>query len=356
MLVAVVLGIGAFTVAYARSTNDCPLPGGTVGDGNQAWIQCEFGAPDVLRLHTFARPTPSDSEVLVRVHAVSLNPADWHYMRGTPYLARMVMGLRKPSAVETGTDFAGVVAQVGAAVTTVTVGDTVFGAANGAFRQWVTVRASRVVRKPVAVTLEQAASIPVAGITALQGVRDHGKVGPGMRVLVNGASGGVGTFAVQIAKALGAQVTGVCSSRNVELVQSLGAERVIDYTREDFTATDERYDVIVDMVGNHPLGALRRVLTPTGTYVMIGGSSGSWVDPLPRVAMNALYDRFGDQRMRFFIAKITAADLGAMQRLIEAGQVQPVIDKTYPFSELPQAMRYLETGRARGKVVVRVTE
>jgi len=319
-----------------------------------AYIHCEFGAPSALRRETLPRPVPNDSQVLVRVLAVSVNPADWHEMRGTPMIARPSMGWRVPSTIAMGTDFAGVVEAVGKRVTRLHPGDSVFGAAGAAFAEYVVVRESRVMAKPARITMAQAAAIPIAAITALQGVRDHGGVRAGSRVLVNGASGGVGTFAVQIAAALGAEVTGVCSSRNVALVQSIGAARVIDYSTTDFTTQPDRYDAIIDMVGNHPLGALRNVLAPGGTYVMIGGPSGKWLAPMPRAAATVVRSWFGSQPMRFFIAQFNEPDLTFLQALVDSGRVTPVVDRTYPFDQLPEAMAYLETGRARGKVVVTI--
>ncbi|MBL8961066.1 MAG: NAD(P)-dependent alcohol dehydrogenase, partial [Gemmatimonadetes bacterium] len=285
----VVLLLLAAVTAYVRSTNECP-PATPVGlrTPMQAWIHCEFGGPEVLRRVELERPTPSDSQLLVRVVAASVNPADWHGMRGSPLIARIAMGWRVPTEVGFGTDFAGVVEAVGPAATRFQPGDSVFGARTGALAEYVLVRHDRVARKPATMTLDEAAAIPVAAITALQGVRDQGEVGAGHRVLVNGASGGVGTFAVQIAKSLGATVTGVSSTRNVELVRSIGADRTIDYTATNFTLDSARYDVIIDNVGNHSLGDLARVLTPTGRYVMIGGPSGAILDPLPRVVATVL--------------------------------------------------------------------
>lgn len=355
VVLLLVVGVAWGGMSYVRSSNDCPQPGRALPtDGMKGYVHCEYGPPSVLRLETLPKPAPNDSQVLVRVHAVSLNPADWHGMRGTPMIARPSMGWRVPSEVAAGTDFAGVVESVGKQVTRLQPGDTVFGAGNGSFAEYVVARESRVMKKPARITMEQAAAIPVAAITALQGVRDQGQVRAGQRVLVNGASGGVGTFAVQVATSLGAVVTGVCSGRNVALVQSLGADRVIDYTKADFTTQSERYDVIIDMVGNHSLSALQGVLVPGGTYVMIGGPSGRWFDPLPRAAATMIRSALGDQPMRFFIASFTEPDLRTLQSLVDSGRVTPVVDRTYGFDKLPEAMTYLETGRARGKVVVTV--
>ncbi len=351
--VVVLLLMTGCLVAYWRSTNECAdVKRSRPADAMQAIIYCDYGSPEVLELQTLEKPVPGDSQVLVRIRAAAVNPLDWHYMRGTPYLMRLDGGLRKPEEIRLGVDFAGTVESVGRAVTRFQPGDEVFGARTGAFAQYVTVREGLIVPKPGNITFEQAAAVPVAGLTALQALRDHGKVGPGQKVLINGAAGGVGTFAVQIAKALGAEVTGVCSSRNVELVRSIGADHVIDYTKEDFTQRDERYDVIIDNVGNHSLSDLRGVLTPTGTYVMVGGPSGRWLDPLPRVLGLVVTSWFVDQEMRFFISQLNAQDLTLLGEMIAAGQLAPVIDRRYSLSEAAGAVEYLETGRARGKVVI----
>jgi NADPH:quinone reductase-like Zn-dependent oxidoreductase len=258
-----------------------------------------------------------------------------------------------PKIARLGVDYAGTVEAVGRNVTEFEVGDEVVGARTGALAEYLRARADRsVVPKPANVTFEEAAGIPVAAITALQGLRDEGRLQAGERVLVNGASGGVGTFAVQIAKALGAHVTGVCSTRNVELVRSLGADRVIDYTREDFTATGERYDVILDNVGNRSLSECRRLLAPGGRYVMVGGQKGRWVDPLPRAVAAHVVSLFVREDMGMFVADLNKQDLAAVRDLVAAGKVTPVVDRRYPLEEVPAAIRYLQSGRARGKVVV----
>jgi NADPH:quinone reductase-like Zn-dependent oxidoreductase len=320
----------------------------------RAWIHCEFGGPEVLKQVALERPTPTDSQLLVRVIAASVNPADWHGMRGTPMVARFAMGWRVPADVRFGTDFAGVVEAVGSAVSSFQVGDSVFGGASGGLAEYVAVRYDRVARKPANLTMDEAAALPIAAITALQGVRDHGGVRSGQRVLVNGASGGVGIYAVQVAKALGATVTGVSSARNVELVRSLGADHTIDYTTTNFTLDTTRYDVIIDNVGNHPLGDLSRVIAATGTYVMIGGPSGAVLDPIPRVVATMIRTRFSDQEWKFFVAQLTGPDLAYLADLAAQGRLRSAIDKRYSFDEAPEAVRYLETGRARGKVVVTV--
>ncbi len=340
-------------IAYWTSSNACDHPTPAHGDLMKAVVYCDYGSPDVLRYEDVEKPVPGDDEVLVRVRAAALNPLDWHSMRGTPYFARIGMGLRKPKVIRLGVDFAGTVEAVGRNVTRFKPGDEVLGGRTGALAEYVSVRADRaVVLKPANLTFEQAAAVPVAAITALQALRDRGRVQPGQRVLVNGASGGVGTFAVQIAKSLGADVTGVCSTRNVELVRSIGADRVIDYTREDFTKSGQAYDLIVDNVGNRSLSECRRALKPGGRYVMVGGSSGRWLDPLPRVLGAFVLSRFVSQDMVMLLAQLNEKDLTVLRDLMQAGKVTPVIDRRYRLTEVPAAMRYLETGHARGKVVI----
>jgi NADPH:quinone reductase-like Zn-dependent oxidoreductase len=356
--VAAVIAVLMFSgcmVAWFRSTNACYDGTRAVPkEGMQAIVYCDYGSPEVLKLETIEKPTPGDSSVLVRVRAAAVNPLDWHYMRGEPRLMRLGEGFRRPKEIRLGVDFAGTIESVGKAVTQFKPGDEVFGARTGAFGQYITVRATMVTSKPGNVGFEEAAAIPVSALTALQALRDHGKVGPGQKVLINGASGGVGTFAVQIAKALGAEVTGVCSSRNVELVRSLGADHVIDYTKEDFTKSDTRYDVIIDNVGNHPVADLRRMLPPDGRYVMVGGPSGGWIDPFPRVLTLIVTGWFVDQDLSFFISRLSGEDLALLREMIEAGQITPVIDRRYTLAEVPKAIEYLETGRARGKVVITI--
>src|SRR6516162_3355284 len=295
VFILLVLAFLFVLVAYWRSTNDC---GKTAAPTNpmKAIVYCDYGVAN-LKLEEVEKPTPTDEQLLVRVHAASVNPLDWHFIEGTPYVLRaMGGGLRKPKETRLGVDFAGTVEAVGKSVTQFKVGDEVFGGRDGAFAEYLCPRADRAITlKPAGITFEQAASVPIAGITALQGLRDKGKVQPGQKVLINGASGGVGTFAVQIAKALGAEVTGVCSTGNVEMVRSLGADRVIDYTREDFTRSAQRYDLIIDLVGNHSFSECRQVLKPKGGYVMIGGPPGRWIDPLPRLLGAAVMSKFVSQ-------------------------------------------------------------
>lgn len=316
----------------------------------------EYGPPDVLESREVPRPTLDDDEILVRVHAAAANPLDWHLLRGVPYIMRLQFGLRAPKTPVRGVDVAGRVEAVGAAVSRFEPGDEVFGEASGAFAEYVSGKADSFVLKPATLTFEQAAAVPVAGVTALQGLRDEGRIEPGQRVLVNGASGGVGTFAVQLAKAYGAVVTGVCSTRNVNLVRSLGADHVVDYTQTDFTGGEVQYDLVFDLVGNRSLSALRRVLAPEGTLVLCSGAGGRWVGPLGTVLVALATSRFSRQQLRAFVATVDTEKLGELAGLLEAGTVTPVIDRTYPLSEVPEAIRYLETGRARGKVVITVSD
>src|SRR5712675_611561 len=317
----------------------------------QAIVSRCYGPPEVLRLEAIAKPVPKADELLVRVHAASVNPLDWHYMRGKPYLVRLEAGMGAPEVPRLGVDFAGTVEAVGSSVTRFKPGDEVFGGRTGAFAEYVTIRESRnVVLKPASVSFEQAAAIPIAAITALQALRDKGHLKPGQKVLVNGASGGVGTFAVQIAKACGAEVTGVCSTRNLALVQSLGADHVVDYTREDFTKGSERYDVILDNVPNHSLSECRRILTPKGKYVMIGGggpNEGRWTGPFGRVIHTLLLSPFISQQMGMMMADANHKDLTILADMMQAGTVKPIIDRTYPLSQIADAIRYLEQGHAR---------
>ena len=321
----------------------------------KAIVYTTYGPPDVLQLTEIERPTPKDNEVLIQVRAASVNPLDWHYMRGAPYIVRTDTGLRKPKNQRLGVDLAGRVEAVGSSVTQFQPGDEVFGSRQGAFAQYVCTQGKALVRKPENLTFEQAAAIPVAGCTALQGLRDKGQIQPGQKVLINGAAGGVGTFAVQIAKAFGAEVTAVCSTRNLDMVRSIGADHVIDYTREDFTRGGRRYDLLFDCVGNHSLFACRRVLSPTGTCVMVGGSSdGRWIGPLAGWLKALALSRFVSQNLVWFLASTNNEDLIILKELIEAGKVTPVIDRCYSLHEVPEAIGYLEGGHARGKVVITV--
>jgi NADPH:quinone reductase-like Zn-dependent oxidoreductase len=321
----------------------------------QAILQDRYGPPEVLRLGRVERPVPKDDEVLVRVDAAGVDPGVWHLMTGLPYPIRLGYGLGKPKTRVRGQDVAGRVAAVGAKVTRFRPGDELFGTGNGSFAEYACVREDRAAPKPANLSFEQAAAVPISAQTALQGLRDAGKVRAGQRVLVIGAAGGVGSFAVQLAKAFGAEVTGVCSTTKTELVRSIGADEVIDYTREDFAATGRRWDLILDTAGNRPLSQLRRALAATGTLVIIGGEGGGrWLGGLDRGLRAVLLSPFVRQRLRVPIARDRAADLEVLRELIEAGKVTPVIGRTYPLPEAPEAIRQLEQGHARGKFVVTV--
>ena len=357
VLVLVLLAFLFVFVAYWRSTNDC---GRTAAPTNpmKAIVYCDYGVTN-LKLEEVEKPVPNDDQILVRVHAASVNPYDWHFVEGTPYVMRaMGVGLRKPKDTRLGVDFAGIVEAVGKNVTEFKPGDEVFGGRGGAFAQYVCPRASRAVAlKPPNVSFEDAASVNIAGITALQAVRDKGKVQSGQKVLINGASGGVGTFAVQIAKSFGADVTGICSTLNVDLVKSLGADHVIDYTKEDFTKSADRYDVMLDNVGNHSLSECRGVLTPKGKYVLIGGGGASdqgFLGGLGKALWAMVFSKFVNQQMGMMMADANHNDLTLLAEMMQSGKLKPVIDRTYKLDQVPDAIRYVEQGHARGKVVITV--
>jgi NADPH:quinone reductase-like Zn-dependent oxidoreductase len=316
----------------------------------KAIVVRRYGSPDVLQCEEVEKPVPGDDEVLIRVRASSVNPVD-RIFRGRPFLIRLITGLRKPKRPRAGTDVAGQVEAVGRNVTSLKPGDQVFGACRGSFAEYVC--GQRLVVKPENVTFEQAAAVPVAGITALQGLRDKGQLQAGQKVLINGASGGVGTFAVQIAKALGAHVTAVCSTRNVEMVRSIGADRVIDYTRENFARENERYDLIFDCIGNHSLRACRRLLNPKGTFLIVGAPKvrTSLIHALQGLVMSW----FVSQKLLMFIGKLTTEELAVLRDLMESGKVTPVIDKRYSLCDVADAMRHLEGGHASGKIVITVS-
>lgn len=313
-----------------------------------------YGGPEVLKFEDVEKPALADSKVLIKVQAASVNPLDWHYMRGLPYIVRIEAGVGAPENITMGVDFAGIVEAVGKGVKRFKPGDEVFGAKGGAFGEYVSMAEDRALTlKPANMTFEQAAAVPIAAITALQALRDKGKIQRGQKVLINGASGGVGTFAVQIARSFGAEVTGVCSTRNTQLVGSIGADHVIDYTREDFTRGSQHYDLIVDTVGNRSLSELRRVLTPAGTVVNVGGpSNGEWLGPLTGLIKAMLYSPLVSQKFTFVLAELNQKDLEVLRELMQAGKLTPVIDRRYPLSEVPAAIEYLEAGHARGKVVI----
>ena len=317
-----------------------------------------YGSADVLKLEAIAKPAVADDRVLVKVHAASVNPLDWHYMRGKPYVMRPMAGVGKPDSILMGADFAGTVESVGKNVTRYKPGDEVFGDRDGAFGEYVSVREKGAMAlKPTNMSMEQAAAVPIAGLTALQALRDKGKLQAGQKVLINGASGGVGTFAVQIAKTYGADVTGVCSTRNVAMVKSIGADHVIDYTQEDFTQGSIRYDLIIDNVGSHSLSEYRRVLTPNGKLVMVGGPSDDpWLGPLTTSLKAYIVSPFVSRKMIFMLAQSNSEDLDVLRDLMQTGKLTPVIDRRYPLSETAQAISYLEQGHAKGKVIITVDQ
>lgn len=359
ILILVIIAFLFVFIAYWRSTNDCASKTAAPANPMKAIVYCDYGLAN-LKLQDIEKPTPADDQVLVKVRAVSINPYDWHFVEGTPYVMRaMGVGLRKPKDIQLGVDFAGTVEAVGKNVTQFKPGDEVFGGRGGAFAQYVCPRATRaVVLKPANVSFEEAASVNIAGITALQAVRDKGKVQSGQKVLINGASGGVGTFAVQIAKSLGGDVTGVCSTHNVDLVKSLGADHVIDYTKEDFTKGAERYDVMLDNVGNHSLSECRGVLTPNGKYVLIGGGGANeqgFLGGLGKALWAMVFSKFVNQQMGMMMADANQKDLTVLADMMQSGKLKPVIDRTYKsLGEIPDAIRYLEQGHAKGKVIVTV--
>jgi NADPH:quinone reductase-like Zn-dependent oxidoreductase len=322
----------------------------------KAIVQDAYGSPDVLQLRDIDPPTVGDDEALVRVHAAGVDQGVWHLMAGLPYLVRIAgVGLRAPKNPVRGVDVAGRVEAVGGNVTGFQPGDEVFGTCRGSFAEYACARADRLAPKPASLTFEQAAAVAVSGCTALQAVRDRGKVQPGQRVLIIGAGGGVGTFAVQLAKAFGAEVTGVCSTAKMDLVRSIGADHVIDYTRDDFADGRNRYDVILDIAGNRSLSQLRRALVREGTLVLVGGEEGGrWFGGIDRQLRALVLSPFVRQKLGTWIATQPKEDLEALRELLEAGKVAPVVDRTFPLSEVPEAIRYLRDGRARGKVVITV--
>jgi NADPH:quinone reductase-like Zn-dependent oxidoreductase len=353
MLLVVTLSSLALVLSHNSPCGTAqPVPANT--QSMKAIVYRCYGSPVVVKLEDIAKPTPPDDRVLIKVHAASVNPLDWHYMRGKPYVMRAMAGLGAPDDIRLGVDFAGTVEAVGKNVKRFNPGDEVFGGGDGAFAEYVSVRENGALAlKPANLTFEQAAAVPVAAVTALQALRDKGKIQPGQKVLINGASGGVGTFAVQIAKAFGADVTGVCSTRNLTMVRSIGADHVIDYTREDFTQGPLRYDLIVDNVGTHSLSEYRRVLNPQGALVMVGGpNDGRWLGPLSSFIKAMLVAPFVSQKLIFILAELKQADLGMLRDLMQSGKLTPVIDRRYKLSETAEAIRYLEEGHARGKVVI----
>jgi len=321
----------------------------------KAIVQDTYGSPEVLNLREIDTPEVGDDEALVRVHAAGVDRGVWHLMTGLPYLARLAFGLRAPKTPVPGMDVAGVVETVGGNVNWVEPGDEVFGTGKGTFAEYALAREEKLAPMPANLTFEQAAVVAISGLTALQSLRDHGRVEPGHKVLVIGASGGVGTFAVQIARAYGAHVTGVCSPTKLDMVRSIGADQVIDYTREDFAAGSRRWDVILDIGGSSSLKRLRRALTPQGTLVIVGGEGGGrWLGVVNRLLRAHLLFPFVSQKLCTFISRENHEDMLVLRELIESGKLTPVIDRAYPLAEVPEAIRYLEGGHAQGKVVITV--
>lgn len=346
---------GAFMVSRNAPCPGAP-PSPATSETMKAVVLGCYGPPSALEVAIVDKPALADDRMLVKVHAAALNPLDWHYMRGEPYIVRMESGLGRPVVSALGVDFAGTVESVGSKITRFKPGDEVFGGRTGAFAEYVSVsERSAVAAKPAGVSFEQAAALPIAAITALQALRDKGQLRAGEKVLINGASGGVGTFAVQLAKYFGAEVTGVCSTRNVELVRSIGADHVIDYTREDFTQGAQRYDLVIDNVGNHSLLAVRRILAPEGRYVIVGGpSEGKWLGAMMTPLKAFALSPFVSQDVVFILGQLNSQDLKLLAELVQAGKVMPVIDRHYSLDDVPTAIEYLETGRARGKVIIDV--
>jgi NADPH:quinone reductase-like Zn-dependent oxidoreductase len=318
----------------------------------QAIVHSRYGPPDALQLKDIDTPVITDDQVLVRVHAAAVGKGDWLTVRGLPYVARLRYGLRKPTHPVPGFDLAGRVEAVGSKVTRLQPGDAVFGWCDGSFAEYASVPEGQLVLKPANLTFEQAAAVPISGFAALQALRDTGEVQPGQQVVIIGASGGVGSFAVQLAKTFGAEVTGVCSTKSVEMVRSIGADQVIDYTQQDFTRSGQRYDLILEMAGNRSLADLRRALTPKGTLVLVGGSGGKWFMGTGRTLRAVLVSPFMGQRLRSFFSKPKRTDLVVLKELIEAGKITPVIDRTFPLNEGREAIRYVGERSTQGKTVI----
>lgn len=353
VILLLVIAAGAYTVSQSES---CPAPDAVSAENAmQGILHLCYGPPETLSYTQITKPKPGADEVLVRVYAAGVNPLDWHTMRGSPYLMRLGSGLGKPENTKFGVDFSGVVESVGQDVTRFKPGDAVFGGGNGAFAEYLVISQDRAITKlPKESSHDQGASVAIAGLTALQALRDKGQLKPGHKVLINGASGGVGTFAVQIAKHMGAEVHGVSSTRNVEKVLALGADRVFDYKKEDYTASGERFDLIIDMVGNHSPLANTAVLNPDGRLVIVGGSKGNWLGPVKGPLLALLTGPFVEQELIILFAKLKPKDLETLAGMMRTGVVRPVIDKRYPLAEAAAAIRYSETGRARGKLVLQM--
>ena len=344
----------AAVLSYTESCN--PLPGHSLPTEKMKAItyRC-YGPSEVLEYGDVEKPVPADDEVLVKIKAASVNPMDWHYMRGSPYFMRLMTGIGAPDNNKLGTDFAGVIEAIGRDVTRYRIGDQVFGGSAGAFAEYMTIRANRgLALKPAHVSFEQAAAVPIAAISALQALRDEGKLQAGQKVLINGASGGVGTYAVQIAKAYGAQVHGVCSARNADMVRSLGADRVFDYKQEDYTKSGEVYDLIIDNITNHSPFENMRVLKPNGILVNVGGAKGDWLGPVIAPIKAMFVDPFVSQAFPSLMAILKGDDLAVLAKLMETGEMTSIIDRRYSLREVPAAIKYSESGRARGKIIITI--
>jgi len=344
------------TLSYTSDCTDIPTTEPSENKIKAVAHYC-YGASELLVVEWIDKPVPADNEVLVKVYRAGVNPLDYHLMRGTPYFMRLGRGIGKPERTIMGADFAGVVEAVGKNVTKFKPGDAVFGGRRGAYSQYLTIgEDSAIVLKPENVSFDESGVVAVAAITALQALRDQGKIKAGEKVLINGASGGVGTFAVQIAKAMGAQVAGVSSARNIAMVKSLGADRVFDYKTEDYTQSGEKYDVIIDMISNHSISKNRDVLAPDGRYVIVGGSKGNWLGPLANPLAAMIMDPFVEQELKFFVANFNQEDFEYLAELMATGKMKPQIDRHYKLDEIADAITYSESRRARGKIVIDVAE
>ncbi len=353
VIAAAFLGL-ALTLSYTADCQPAPEIAADTETMQAIRVRC-YGSPDVLTLETVPKPVPAADEILVRVKAAAVNPLDYHYMRGSPYLLRLMAGIGRPKDFRSGVDFAGIVEAVGSDVTRFQVGDAVFGGARGAFAEYLAVGEARgVALKPETTSFEEAASIGIAASTALQALRDHGELGAGDNILINGASGGVGTFAVQMAKSMGATVTGVCSTPNVPLVSALGADEVIDYKKEDYTTRDVRYDVILDNVGNHSPSKNHGMLVEGGRYVMVGGPKGNWFAPLKRPLQAMWTSNFVDEKLVTVLATLNSDDMAILADMLADQRIVPSVDRTYPLTEVPEAIRYSESRRAKGKIIIDV--
>ncbi|MFK7733234.1 MAG: NAD(P)-dependent alcohol dehydrogenase [Pseudomonadales bacterium] len=351
LLIGVLLVVG-----YIRSDNVCPTASTISGETILAAVQCEYGGPEDIDIATLAKPVPQANEILIKVQAASVNPLDWHYLRGIPYLFRLSAGLKKPNDIMVGVDYSGIVEAVGEDVIRFSPGDEVFGGESGAFSQYLVVSSDRAMaRKPANAPHSWAAAMPIAAVTALQAIRDIAKLQAGQKVLINGASGGVGTYAIQLAKNLGVEVTGVSSGRNRELVLSLGADHHIDYTKQDFVDSAKKYDAVIDLVGNRSLSEIRSVMTESGICILLGGGSpedGRWIGPLVTPIKAILYSPFVSQTFVTMLAHSNSNDFEILAAIMESGQLKSVIDKEYPLAQTADALHYIETGRARGKVII----